>query len=54
MMKGGLPPFKKLDKEVMKINKTREFKPNLLISNLLKKKEDENVKDDINDEYSDD
>ena len=55
MMKGGLPPFKKLDKDVIQISKTRKFQPNLLISNLLQKKDyDIKKKDDIDDEYSDD
>lgn len=38
MLKGGIPPFKKINKDVIKINKERTFKPNLLISSLLNKK----------------
>ena len=36
MMKGGIPPFKKLDKEIIKISKDKSFQPDLLISSLLK------------------
>ena len=36
MIKGGLPPFKKLDKEIIKISKEKTFQPDLLISSLLK------------------
>jgi hypothetical protein len=50
MMKGGLPPFKKLNKEVIKINNTRTFQPNLLISNLLQKKETETEKEEESEE----
>lgn len=55
MMKGGLPPFKKYNKEIIKINKDKSFQPNILISSLLKKNTDKLFKknitknDDIND-----
>ena len=39
MFKGGIPPFKKNDINLIKITKERSFQPNLLITSLLKKKE---------------
>ena len=60
MMKGGLPPFKKYNKEIIKINKDKSFQPNILISSLLKKNTDKLFKknitknDDINDGDNDD
>ncbi len=39
MFKGGIPPFKKINKNLVKITKERTFQPNLLISSLLDKKE---------------
>ena len=42
MFKGGIPPFKKLNKNIVKINKSREFNPDLLLSSLIVKKTDDN------------
>ena len=56
MMKGGLPPFKKYNKEIIKINKDKSFQPNILISSLLKKNTDKLFKKNIsnNNEDNDD
>ena len=56
MLKGGIPPFKKLNKNIVKINKSREFNPDLLVSSLIVKKSNTNVlsKIDDNDDNDDD
>lgn len=56
MLKGGIPPFKKLNKNIVKINKSREFNPDLLVSSLIVKKTNTNVssKIDDNDDVDDD
>jgi len=35
MFKGGIPPFKKINKNLVKITKDKSFNPNLLISSML-------------------
>ena len=47
MMKGGLPPFKKYNKEIIKINKDKSFEPNILITSLLQKNTDKLFKKNI-------
>ena len=47
MIKGGLPPFKKYNKELIKINKDKTFQPNLLISSLLKMNTDKLFKKNV-------
>lgn len=47
MMKGGLPPFKKYNKEIIKINKDKSFEPNILINSLLQKNTDKLFKKNI-------
>ena len=57
MFKGGIPPFKKLNKNIVKINKSREFNPELLVSSLIVKKPNSNVsstRDDDDDDDDDD
>ena len=57
MFKGGIPPFKKLNKNIVKINKSREFNPELLVSSLIVKKPNTNLsstKDDDDDDDDDD
>jgi hypothetical protein len=39
MFKGGIPPFKKVNKNLIKITKEKTFNPNLLISSMLDKKD---------------
>ena len=47
MIKGGLPPFKKYNKEIIKINKDKSFEPNILINSLLQKNTDKLFKKNI-------
>ena len=47
MIKGGLPPFKKYNKKLKKINKDKTFQPNLLISSLLKMNTDKLFKKNV-------
>ena len=37
MLKGCIPPFKKINKNIIKITKERSFQPNLLIDSFFKK-----------------
>jgi hypothetical protein len=53
MMKGGLPPFKKYNKEIIKINKDKSFEPNILITSLLKKNTDKLFKKNISNDNKD-
>ena len=39
MFKGGIPPFKKVNKNLIKITKEKTFNPNLLIASMLDKKD---------------
>ena len=39
MFKGGIPPFKKINKNLVKITKDKSFNPNLLISSRLDTKD---------------
>jgi hypothetical protein len=39
MFKGGIPPFKKVNKNIIKITKERTFQPSLLVSSFFNKKE---------------
>ena len=50
MLKGGIPPFKKLNKNIVKINKSREFNPDLLVSSLIVKKSNTNLSSKIDDD----
>ena len=54
MMKGGLPPFKKYNKEIIKINKDKSFEPNILINSLLQKNTDKLFKKNVTKEIKDD
>tara|TARA_B110000208_G_C11403072_1_gene296728 strand:- start:256 stop:417 length:162 start_codon:yes stop_codon:yes gene_type:complete len=52
MIKGGLPPFKKLNKALIKINQDTEFYPDLLLPSLLintKRKEEEEEEEEEED-----
>ena len=53
MLKGGIPPFKKLNKNIVKINKSKTFNPDLLVSSLIVKKET-NITTTNNDDDDDD
>ena len=44
MFKGGIPPFKKINKDLVKITKDNTFNPNLLISSMLDKKDKKDKK----------
>ena len=53
MFKGGVPPFVKLNKDVIQIKNSRSFQPDLLMNTLLTKKNEKNEKnknDSDNDE----
>lgn len=50
MFKGGVPPFVKLNKDVIQIKNSRSFQPDLLMNTLLTKKNKNNKNDSDEDE----
>ena len=54
MFKGGIPPFKKIDDELIKVSKQNKFDTKLLSINLLNKNKQKINKNTTNDNDDDD